>query len=210
MVKNQKQDANLMLTLLRKILGMVILFGLMAFCYVVWQAMSGKKTVLEYNLSRFATHSLARLQVSSTPILQPTRIFYDAKAQEVSLSDFLGNYVLLNVWASWCAPCVAEMPSLDRLAQKHHANTQKPSLRVVTVSLDRHVDDAKKFFFFYVIENLTLYHDPSLGLATDVRVSGLPISIIYNPNGREIARIASEVDWQSPQAEALWQALLEE
>jgi len=142
--------------------------------------------------------------VLETPPPMPSMTFKNANGKDVSLVDFRGKAVLLNVWATWCAPCVAEIPSLDALQAEHGGD----SFVVIAVSMDRHIDDAASFYKKTGIENLGLYIDPTLSISTKVGVQGLPISIFYAPNGREIARIPGEVDWQSPQVTALLDAIL--
>lgn len=75
-------------------------------------------------------------------------------------------------------------------------------MKIIAISQDRHIDDARQFFKKQKFENLTLYYDASLGFAADVGVAGLPITIFYGPNGQEISRVAGEVDWQSAEVSA--------
>jgi thiol-disulfide isomerase/thioredoxin len=120
------------------------------------------------------------------------------------LSSFRGKTILLNVWATWCAPCVAEIPSLDQL-QKEHGNDR---FEVVAVSQDMQAVDAESFLITKNIEHLGFYHDNTLGLASDVKVAGLPISIFYDKNGVELVRIPGEVNWQSAEVGSLLREIL--
>ena len=123
----------------------------------------------------------------------------------MTLRDYRGKYVLLNVWATWCPPCVAEMPSLNELAKLRGGE----AFEVVTISMDRAPADADAFFLKHKLNHLTPWHDASFSLNAKVRALGLPISILYDPNGREVARVTGEADWASPEALALIDHLLE-
>jgi len=110
-----------------------------------------------------------------------------------------------HVWATWCAPCIAEMPMLDELqAKKGSANFE-----VVTISLDRTAEEAAQWFAKNNINNLPLWHDSTYGVSAKLALPGLPTSIFYNRQGREIARIPGEVDWTSEEALALVDYLTE-
>jgi thiol-disulfide isomerase/thioredoxin len=176
------------------------LFGLLALAYVLLQTFSVPKN----NLERFAEGSLRKLVVLENPPEQSSRLFKGPDGQEMNLASFRGKIILLNVWATWCAPCVAEIPSLDQL-QKEQGNEQ---FEVVAVSQDMQAVDAESFLRTKNIEHLSFYHDNTLGLASDVEVAGLPISIFYDANGSEIARIPGEVNWQSAEVGALLREIL--
>lgn len=155
-------------------------------------------------MQRFAKGGLSKLQVLDAPPVQPEMSFKTANGDDISLKDFRGKTVLLNVWATWCAPCVAEIPSLNRLQAKKGGD----DFVVVTISMDRHIDDAKAFFDKADINALALYHDPTYSISAKVGVQGIPISIFYSPSGKEIARIPGDVDWQSAEITALLDAVL--
>ena len=178
----------------------MLVTGLFALAYVILQTFNVPKN----NLERFAVGSLKKMVVLENPPPQPTRMFKNAEGQDVNLSAYHGKTILLNIWATWCAPCIAEIPSLDRL-QKEQGNS---AFEVVAVSQDMHAVDAESFLKTKGIENLSFYHDNTLGLASDVEVMGLPISIFYDENGREIARIPGEVNWQSAEVGALIRDIL--
>ena len=174
--------------------------GLLALAYVILQTFSVPKN----NLERFAEGSLRKLVVLNDPPPQPVRSFVGPDGKTTSLSDFRGTTILLNVWATWCAPCIAEIPSLDQL-QKEKGGER---FQVVAVSQDMQAVDAESFLKTKGIEHLQFYHDNTLGLAADVDVPGLPISIFYDENGVEIARIPGEVNWQSAEVEAFLREIL--
>ena len=122
----------------------------------------------------------------------------------MTLADFKGDVILVNFWATWCAPCVAEMPSLSKL-QAHYADAD---FQVVAISLDFEREPARQFLERLQITNLPLYHEGTHEIKKAAQVRGLPVSILYNANGRELARISGEVEWDSPEAKALIDSVL--
>ena len=185
---------------LRIAMRVMLLMGLCAMAYVILQSCSLPKQ----DLQRFAKGSFEKLQVLNAPPAQPSRKFVDINGSSVSLKDFHGDFVFLNVWATWCVPCIAEIPSLDALQGEYQAK----GLTVIAVSMDRHRVEAESFYKTIDVKYLGLYHDPNLGMAADVGVQGLPISIFYDPQGREIARIPGDVDWQSGEVRDFLEYLL--
>lgn len=111
------------------------------------------------------------------------------------LEAFKGKPVLLNLWATWCAPCVREMPALDRLAQREGAK-----LQVLTVSQD--LEGATKvtpYFQKAGFKALKPYLDPDVGLSTHYGVN-LPTTVLYDAQGREVWRVAGDMDWDGETA----------
>jgi thiol-disulfide isomerase/thioredoxin len=129
----------------------------------------------------------------------PGTEFDDPDGDTVTLASFEGKPLLLNLWATWCGPCVKEMPTLDALAAR-----QGDKLQVVALSQDtsgREKVDA--FFSKAKIGKLEAYMDPKLAVMGDLRVEELPTTILFDAQGREIWRVTGELDWQSPKAAAL-------
>ena len=186
---------------------LMLLIAAFACIFVIVQSCSIEQ---KPSLQRFAKGGLKKLQVLETPPPQPQMIFKTADGGDISLKDFRGQTVLLNVWATWCVPCVAEIPSLDMLQAQSILRAQKggADFVVITISMDRHIDDAKAFFDKADINALTLYHDPTYSISAEVGVQGIPISIFYSPSGKEIARVPGDVNWQSPETGALLDAIL--
>ena len=123
--------------------------------------------------------------------------FQDAFGETRSLSDWKGKVVLINLWATWCAPCREEMPSLDNL-KKHFSNEK---FDVVTISMDRGgVSKPRKFFDEERIKYLELYIDPTSRLMFKMKAVGLPATILLDPEGREIGRMAGPAQWDSDRA----------
>lgn len=180
---------------------LMVVIGLLAVFAVVVQSCQSPKNGLDI----YRTKSLKRLHVSEAPPIQPRSTFSSADGLEMKLSDYRGQYVLLNVWATWCPPCIIEMPSLNELQKKRGGDRFK----VVTISMDRKAEDAVAFLEKNGLDNLEPWHDPSFGLNVKVKTRGLPISIFYDPKGREIARVSGEADWASEEALELIDHLLQ-
>lgn len=129
----------------------------------------------------------------------PAAAFLDRADKPVRLADFKGTPVLVNLWATWCAPCLAEMPALDRLAAR-----EKGKLVVLPVSQDlegwRAVD---KFFAPGKFTTLKPYLDQPNDWALAVGAKGLPVSILYDAEGRELWRVNGPLEWDKPEAAAL-------
>ncbi|PWE32475.1 thioredoxin [Maritimibacter sp. 55A14] len=130
--------------------------------------------------------------------------FTDAEGGTHTLADFRGKHVVLNFWATWCAPCRKEMPTLDAL----EAEFGSEDFQVVIVATGRNsLTGIRKFFDEVGVENLTIYLDPKQQLAREMSVLGLPITMILNPEGQEIARAMGDADWHSDSARAIIGAL---
>jgi thiol-disulfide isomerase/thioredoxin len=121
-----------------------------------------------------------------------------------TLSEWQGKWVLVNFWATWCAPCRTEMPSLDRL----QAELGGDRFTVVTVATGRNpVPAIEKFYAEEGITHLTAIRDPKSELARGLGILGLPVTVILNPEGQEIARLIGDADWAGPEALAVLTAL---
>ena len=122
----------------------------------------------------------------------------DGKA--VTLKDFAGKVVLLNLWATWCAPCVREMPTLDRL----QASLGGPSFEVVALSSDRAGATAvAPFYEHHQLRALRIYVDPKGEATRAVAARGLPTTVLVDKTGHEVGRLEGVAEWDSPEALAL-------
>src|SRR3546814_199561 len=120
-------------------------------------------------------------------------------ALPISVADFQGRVILLNLWATWCPPCREEMPSLDRLNAKRGG----PDFEVVALSIDRDSDLIEPFYQDFGIRTLKHYVDPTTKVADTLRAPGVPTTRLINQDGREIGRAMGPAAWDGPQVEAL-------
>ena len=136
----------------------------------------------------------------------PDISFTDGSGNSKSLADFRGKTILLNLWATWCAPCREEMPSLDRLQQELGSD----KFEVVALALERGgAKAARKFLDEIKASNLTLYVDKSTRAGSKLRVLGMPTTILIDGEGREIGRLAGPAEWDTPEAKTLVSAALD-
>lgn len=127
----------------------------------------------------------------------PAIAFADADGKPVTLAAFRGKPVLVNLWATWCAPCVAELPTLDALAKR-----EAGKLAVLTISQDTDAGQAKAFWAKRALANLALYTDPKVALSV-AYAANLPTTVLYDSAGREVVRVTGGMDWAGPDAAAL-------
>lgn len=166
----------------------------------------GANAAMADDLSSYATGEMANLVVHDTPVAASALPYLVTEETEGSLADFHGKHVVLNFWATWCAPCLHEMPMLDALQQELGGD----DFQVVTLATGRNAPQAiRRFFDEADIANLTEYRDIGQQIAREMRVFGLPITVILDPEGREIARLTGDADWSSPEALALFRAMLD-
>jgi len=141
------------------------------------------------------------------PVPAPLEVFQDLTGGRVHLADFAGKVVLLNFWATWCAPCVREMPSLDRLQAKLGAE----GLAVVAVSVDRGgAEVVKPFAARLNLTQMGLYLDPDSVLANAVGITGLPTTFVIDGEGRIVGALQGSAEWDAPEALALVRYYLSE
>ena len=132
--------------------------------------------------------------------------FLEENAGAATLADYRGKYVLLNFWATWCAPCRKEMPMLSALQEEFGDET----FEVLTLATGRNSPAGiEKFFTESGITNLPRHTDPKQAVAREMGVFGLPITVILNPEGQEIARLRGDATWNSDSARAIVAALLD-
>jgi thiol-disulfide isomerase/thioredoxin len=145
---------------------------------------------------------MKKLALLDAPAAVPEAVLLDAEDGEHALSGYQGKWVVLNFWATWCAPCRHEMPSLDRL------QTAMPEIAVVPVATGRNaVEGIKRFFDEAGVKTLPILRDPKSDLARQMHVIGLPVTVILNPEGQEVARLIGDAEWDSDSAKAILAAL---
>jgi len=145
--------------------------------------------------------SLAVLKLEKAPKPAPDVHFTDAAGDRHALDAFHGRYVLLNMWATWCGPCVNELPSLARLAEF------APGLKVLAIDTDHEKVDAAAFLKSHNAGSLPVYVDSDRMLLRSFVVPGLPTTILIGPDGKVIARAEGPADWGTPEAVAYFKRI---
>ena len=119
--------------------------------------------------------------------------FLDDKNNQLNLTDYKGNLILLNFWATWCAPCKEEMPSLDLL----QTNDAFDNLKIFPINVGQdNLEKSNEFFKDLKIKNLNVYFDSPNTLAKKFGLRGIPTSILINKDGLEFARIVGSIDFE--------------
>jgi thiol-disulfide isomerase/thioredoxin len=131
----------------------------------------------------------------------PDAAFKDPDGGDIGLADFKGTPVLVNLWATWCAPCVKELPTLDRLAETHALGGQ---LAIIAVSQDMGPQGSVRAFLDKLgIKHAGAYHDDTMALSGALGVQVMPTTILYDAEGREVWRYVGDLDWTSGEATKL-------
>lgn len=135
---------------------------------------------------------MKKMTIANNTTSAPKTIFFDTGGKELTLNDFKGRLTLVNFWATWCAPCRKEMPSLEVLSNQIGGDT----FQVVTIATMRSSEEAvKKFFNDNNIIDLPKFRDPKGYLARASGVAALPLTILLDRNGNEISRLIGDADW---------------
>lgn len=138
----------------------------------------------------------AQMSLHDTPQVMPGFRFEDGNGRSLTLADFAGKVVLLNIWATWCIPCREEMPTLDRL----QAELGGPEFEVVALPIDRGGLEAVQEFFSEIgIERLAVYLDRSGKAANVLGAVGLPTTLLIDREGRELGRLVGPAEWDAPE-----------
>ncbi len=133
--------------------------------------------------------------------------FQDAGGKPLKISDWKGRVVLINLWATWCAPCRKEMPDLAELQKELGSK----DFEVVAISVDRKGVEASSVFLKETgADSLKLYIEPTTAIVNDLQAIGLPATVLIDRQGNEIGRLLGPADWASPEAKALIKAALAE
>ena len=135
---------------------------------------------------------LKNLVLIKNPKIYKEIIFKDINQKNVNLADFKGKLVILNFWATWCAPCKEEMPSLDSL----QLNRKLSNLKIFPINIGQEDISKSEFFFKELdIKNLNIYIDAPITLAKKFSLRGIPTTILFNKQGEEFARIIGSIDF---------------
>jgi thiol-disulfide isomerase/thioredoxin len=139
-----------------------------------------------------------RLDRSRAGTAAPNILFEDPTGEPASIADFRGKPVLVNLWATWCSPCVVEMPSLDALA------ANDPRIHVLALSQDMNGQEkVDAFFTERKFAKLEPYIDAELSMMSALKVDTLPTTILYDSTGQEVWRMTGREDWTGRRAAAL-------
>jgi len=131
----------------------------------------------------------------------PAAIFKDPDGGDISIAQFKGVPVLVNLWATWCGPCIKELPTLDKLAASHAADGR---LGVIAVSQDTAEQKAVKDFLVNLgVKDVGAYHDQAMALTTALGVDVMPTTVLYGSDGKEIWRFVGDLDWTGAEAQKL-------
>ena len=160
-------------------------------------------------LAPLAYGEVAAVNVAKAPLKVPTLAFNDASGKALTLTDFKGRTVLLNLWATWCVPCRKEMPTLDAL----QAELGGPDFAVVAVNIDTRDPAKPKAFLKEIgVQKLSYYADPTAKTFQDLkeigRAFGMPTTMLIDKSGCELATIAGPAEWGSDKAVKLIKAAL--
>ena len=205
-IQSDKNEAARKLGPMKWAIGAVLLIGVAAVLYVIAQA--SFKPAGAVDLNEFKKASLAKLDVPAQPRAAPDAAFADASGKSVTLADFKGRVVVMNLWATWCGPCKVELPTFGKLQA---AYATQP-LDVVAITVDKDVDMNLVQAALAGAPPLKLYRDPGYKVSWGLNPhsEGFPTTVIYDKQGRERARLAGPAEWDSPEARALVEALLRE
>ena len=161
----------------------IVKFLIFFFCFSIFSSIS--QTNEDVPLNNIAINEIPK-PISSL-------IFEDFSGNEINLNHYVGKLVIINFWATWCAPCKKEMPSLDKLYQ---VNSFK-NLQVFAVNMEQpNTLKTKKFFTNLNIQKLEIFFDRNLNFVKEFKLRGVPTTVLINKKGEEFARIIGEVNFQ--------------
>jgi thiol-disulfide isomerase/thioredoxin len=160
------------------------------------------------DLKSTAKGDMAALTLSDNPAPAPDTVFKDAAGKPHTLAEFKGKAVLVNLWANWCTPCKAEIPSLAKLAAAYAGKL----LAIVPISVGKGADETAGHAFLDKNPPLTFYTEPTYTIAFALKppAEGMPTTILYDSKGVERARLAGGADWSGSDAHATIDALIAE
>ena len=157
-------------------------------------------------LKEMRSGDMVKLIVHAKPRDRIAETFSDLYGNAITLEDYSGKVVLVNLWATWCPPCRAEMPSIDRLA----GAMESDDFAVIALSTDRGgVERVAEFFKDIRVDNLKVMHDRTNNVARQAGALGLPVTLILDREGREIARVIGDAEWDSPDAQVILRRIIE-
>jgi thiol-disulfide isomerase/thioredoxin len=166
-----------------------------------------RRDLLAGSLAFAAAPAIARpvMPLRDTPREMLSPPFVDGTGRDLTLADFRGRVLLLNVWATWCAPCREEMPTLDAL----EARLGGADFHVLPLSIDRAgLGPVRRFYEEIGIEHLAMYLAEDIRAMAALAVAGLPTTILIDRQGRELGRLSGPADWNSAENVALFETIM--
>ena len=158
-------------------------FLIFLFCFSIFSSLSQTNEDIPLN----------NIVINETPKPILSVIFEDFSGNEIYLKNYLGKLIIINFWATWCAPCREEMPSLDSLYQDNNFK----NLQIIAVNMEQPNDSkTKKFFTDLNIQKLEIFFDRNLNFVKEFKLRGVPTTVLINKKGEEFARIIGEVNFQ--------------
>jgi thiol-disulfide isomerase/thioredoxin len=160
----------------------IIKFSIFLFCFSIFSSISQTKENVPLN----------NIVINEIPKPISSLIFEDFSGNEINLNQYNGKLVIINFWATWCAPCKKEMPSLDKLYQAENFK----NLQVFAVNMEQpNPLKTKKFFTDLNIKKLEIFFDNNLNFVKEFKLRGVPTTVLINKKGEEFARIVGEVNF---------------
>ena len=157
-------------------------FLIFLFCFSIFSSISQTNEDIPLN----------NIVINETPKPILSVIFEDFSGNEIYLKNYLGKLIIINFWATWCAPCREEMPSLDSLYQDNNFK----NLQIFAVNMEQPNDSkTKKFFTDLNIQKLEIFFDRNLNFVKEFKLRGVPTTVLINKKGEEFARIIGTVDF---------------
>ena len=155
---------------------------ILLFCFIIFSSIAQTNEDIPLN----------NLAINEIPKPISSLIFEDFSGNEINLNQYNGKLVIINFWATWCAPCKKEMPSLDKLYQAKNFK----NLQVFAVNMEQpNTLKTKKFFDDLNIKKLEIFFDSNLNFVKEFKLRGVPTTVLINKKGEEFARIIGEVDF---------------
>ena len=183
---------------MRKLMSALLYTALMGLANIGHTDVAAAEAIREGDMRKLIFHS--------APIASSDVGFVGEDGQDMTLADYQGKHIVLNFWATWCAPCRHEMPHLSALQETLGGN----DMEVVTIATGRNpLPGMQRFFAEIEVDNLPLHTDARQSLARSLGVLGLPVTIILDPEGREIARMQGDADWSSENAIQIMRTLID-
>ena len=157
---------------------------ILIFCFSIFSSISQTNEDIPFN----------NIVINEIPNPISSLIFQDFMGNKIDLKQYNGKLVILNFWATWCAPCKKELPSLDSLYKDKNFN----NLKIFAVNMEQpNKLKTKKFFTDLNIKNLQIFFDSELNFVKEFKLRGVPTTVLINKKGEEFARILGEVDFEN-------------